>query len=559
MPTPRGSWTAAPAFAAGLSFLAACSGQIGTAGLEPNGEATVGGQQPSAPRSTDRNRPATPEAMPPPATPAVAPLVRIGPIQWANIVHDRFGVAGPPATDFPSISTNDTKLDLRPLLEAYLAAAELVASRAFAEGGPFFATCAASVDRGCAEKFVRAQGRLLFRRPLSVDETAALVALYEASAALGPRDALAHTLVAMLVSTPFLYRVERPRGTAAGPVALSPEEIATRMAFLAWNSGPTAELLDLAAAGGLDTGAKRAAQLEAMLTSDKGRRMTRDLVSGWLHTRKVTEIRKDPTLAKAFTPEVAKAMAEETERFAEETFAAPGSSFVDLLTAEHSFVDDTLKALYGIAGTRGSGPVERVALPAGQRSGVLTHGAVLSVHTNPAEASPVERGVFLYETVLCQARPAVPQEVPALPASESNGRHLSQRERLEHHRRDPSCKSCHEVFDGYGLALENYDLIGRYIETEGTTPLTGEATVTGLDGKTHRFRGAAELGRVLAASPTARACFVEKTYRHFTGFSVDQIDPAALSRISAAFQLSADMRQLLIDIAADPAFAVRSF
>jgi hypothetical protein len=484
----------------------------------------------------------------------VVPLPRLSRVQYDHVVRDLLGVGGNPGRELPDLPANDTKVDLLPWLKATHAAAEEVARKAFGAGGALESTCATTPEAACAESFVRTQGRLLFRRALGPDEVGALMKVWTSSRELGAKDALAQTLVAMLTSAPFLYRVERG---GPGRARLAPAEIATRMSFLVWSSAPSPVLLDRAERGELDDGPARAQVLAEMLGDARAARFARDLAAGWLGSRKVLEINKDPDVAKGFTPQVAAALAEETERFAAEVFAAPGSPFADLYTADYSFIDDRLKALYGLA----SAPkkVERAALPAGQRAGLLTQGAVLAVHANAVEASPVERGVFVFETLLCQARPFVPQDVPPLPAAESGGRVLSQRERLEQHRAAPQCRACHAIFDGYGLALENYDLIGRYTETEGATRLTGQGEVSDLDGRPAKFRGAVELGRLLAASPTARGCFVERVYELTSGLDVSGYDPAGVARVKEAFARSGDMRALLGAIVADESFVTRWF
>ena len=115
------------------------------------------------------------------------------------------------------------------------------------------------------------------------------------------------------------------------------------------------------------------------------------------------------------------------------------------------------------------------------------------------------------------------------------------------------------MFDGYGLALEQYDLVGRWIEKDGDFTLTGQATISGLDGTTQSFRGAQALGKILAASSTARGCFVEKTFRHASGFTTEQVEPTALARATKAFRASGDMRKVLLDMVGDPSFVSRPF
>jgi hypothetical protein len=339
----------------------------------------------------------------------------------------------------------------------------------------------AADEASCARQIVEHLARRAFRRPVTEEDVAPLVAFYESGRAAdgfeaGVRDALS----AILASPHFLYRVES--GDAVnGTRTLNDLELASRLSFFLWSSLPDEELLDLAVASRLGDPGVLAAQVRRMLADPRAASLVDDFAFQWLDIAKLDEIRPD----RAQFPhasgllDIRPLLRQELRLFVDSVLrpAANGRngapeaadrSVVDLLTADHTFLNERLAMHYGIQTVKGA-HFRRVTLEQSARHGLLGKGAILTLTAYPNRTSPVLRGAWILERLLGSPPSDPPLDVPSLPENRRDQPAQTLRERLEQHRANPTCFSCHGVMDPLGLALENFSAVGQYREHDPDT------------------------------------------------------------------------------------------
>ena len=352
-----------------------------------------------------------------------------------------------------------------------------------------------AAEPACATQILGAIARRAFRRPIGEGDVEALMGFYEVGRAGGAdfESGIEFALRAILVDPEFLFRVEAdPPGTAPGaPYRISDIELASRLSFFLWSSIPDDELLDRAAAGELrDPGVLRA-QVRRMLADPKSDALVDNFAGQWLFLRNMRSVKPDPIAFPEFDGNLREAFQRETELWFESQ-VREDRSVLEVLTSDYTFVNARLADHYGIPGVRGN-HFRRVTIPDGTRRGILGQGSVLTATSYANRTSPVKRGVWVLENLLGAPPPPPPADVPGLEDSDSvadpsdpESRPRSVRERMERHRTDPVCASCHVRMDPLGFALEGFDAVGGYRElpveqTSGTLPsgreLTGPASV----------------------------------------------------------------------------------
>lgn len=358
-----------------------------------------------------------------------------------------------------------------------------------------------SVDAGrAAARAVlgRFAGRA-FRGPVDEAEIERLLVLYDAARGEGDthEEAVRMGLMAVLVSPRFLFRsVDNPHADDPGRVhALDGYELASRLSYFLWSSMPDEALLSLAADGSLvDEGVLRA-QVRRMLDDPKSDAFIENFAGQWLHLRNLDRLAIDRERFPAYTGELRDAMITEATMFFGDV-VRHDRSVMTLIDSDYTFVNGPLAALYGFAELATQDKAfRRVRLPEGSpRGGVLTMGAVLTVTSNPSRTSPVKRGLYVLEQILGTPPPPPPPEIP--PLEQAVVPDLDQatlRERLKAHLTDPGCASCHNRMDPLGLALENFDAIGAWRDSDEYGPIDASGTLPGGV----RFTGPAELKEIL--------------------------------------------------------------
>ena len=356
----------------------------------------------------------------------------------------------------------------------------------------------------CAERILSTLARRAFRRPVARVDVAPLLRFYEQGRTEGGFElGIRRALERMLVSPEFLFRIEFDPATATPGAAyrLTDLQLASRLSFFLWSSIPDDELLEQAARGRLSNPGALQAQVHRMLADPRSKAFTENFAGQWLYLRDlVTVKRPDDRLFPDFDEGLRRAMATETELF----FAAmirENRSLFDLLRADFTFLNERLAQHYGIAGVYGS-QFRRVRLPADSpRRGLLGQGSILTVTSYANRTSPVNRGKFILESLLSMPPPPPPPDVPSLKDTTAEGRVFSMRTRMEQHRANPSCASCHAQMDPLGFALENFDATGHWrSRSEAHEAIDNTATLP--DGT--RVEGIAGLRDVLLRPPFDR-------------------------------------------------------
>ncbi len=460
--------------------------------------------------------------------------------EYRRTVRDLLGVDFDPTKDFPAddlgygFDTVGDVLSLPPLLmEKYLAAARVIADRAVQgkERDRFVFVSrpgGAKKPRDAAREILTRLASRAFRRPAAADEVERLLKLFD----VGEKHeseferAMALPLRALLVSPHFLFRVEGSAGDGVQP--LTDWELATRLSYFLWSSMPDDELFELARKGALKDPAVLEAQAIRMLKDPRAAALAENFAPQWLQVRRLEEIHFDPKLFPAFDARLREDMIREVVLFFE-AILREDRSVLDLLDADFTFVNDRLARHYGLAASPGSG-FQRVKLPDGRRGGVVTMAAVLAATSDPDRTSPVKRGKWVLEAILgTPPPPPVPDAANLKP--EPDDARLTLRQRMERHRRDPNCASCHSRMDPIGFGLENFDALGAWRDRDGNLPLDVSATLP--DGRT--FKGPVELKNLLKErKDDFVACLVEKLMTYGLGRGVEHFDHPVVDEIVRA-------------------------
>jgi len=333
---------------------------------------------------------------------------------------------------------------------------------------------APSEERRCAERIVATLAREAFRRPVQGDETAALMGFWEVGAAEGGfEQGVRSALEAILSSPHFVFRFEEPPSMVRpGEVyPVSDVDLASRLSYFLWGGPPDEELSRVAEEGALSGGDELERQARRMLRDPKAEALGARFAGQWLRLQDLDKIHPDVRLQPDYHLQLASAMRSETELFFN-SLVRDDRSALELYTANFTFVNQTLAEHYGIEGVAGDA-FQRVTYPDDSRRGLLGHGSVLTLTSHPGRTSPVLRGKWVMEVLLGTPPPPPPPGVPDLEetAESVEGRVLTTRERMEAHRANPTCNSCHRFMDPIGLALDNFDGTGKWRIRENGAPL----------------------------------------------------------------------------------------
>ncbi len=357
-------------------------------------------------------------------------------------------------------------------------------------------------EEPCARRILSTLARRAYRGDVTPNDTNELLAFFRRGRQDGGRfDAgIDLALRRMLASPKFVFRVERdPQGVSPGRAyPLRDLELASRLSFFLWSTIPDDALLDLAAAGRLSAPATLERQVRRMLAHPKSQAIVDNFAGQWLQLRNLRNKQPNSHEFPDFDDNLRRALQTETELF----FASvlrEDRSVVDLMTADYTFLNERLGRHYGIPGVYGS-HFRRVALTDDARRGLLGKGAILMVTSHAHRTSPVLRGKWVLENVLGAPPPPPPDVVPPFDEDIEAAKPRSVRERMEQHRRNPACASCHRLIDPAGLALENFDGVGAWRTRDGGTRGTPvDASGQLVDGTT--INGVVELRRALLREP----------------------------------------------------------
>ena len=338
-------------------------------------------------------------------------------------------------------------------------------------------------EEACAAEILSRIARRAYRRPVAESDTEGLLDFFaEGRRRGGSFDAgIQLALERILVDPEFLFRVyaEPAEPGPGGTYELDNLEVASRLSFFLWSSIPDEELLGLAEAGRLTEPVVYEEQVLRMLADPRASEaLVGGFASQWLNLRLLPEKLADPVLYPDFDDSLLEAFRQETELFVGNSIRED-LSLLQLLSADYTFANERLARFYGIPGVYGSRP-RRVTLPnPEERGGLLGHGGLMAITAYPDRTSPVLRGKWLLDNILGAEPPPPPANVDTSLDQGADVSQLSIRERLERHREDPLCASCHSIIDPLGFALENFDAVGAWratdarglpVDTEGTWP-----------------------------------------------------------------------------------------
>lgn len=483
---------------------------------------------------------------------------RLNRTEYDNTVRDLIGdtrnlaAAFPPDNGAEGFTNNADALTMSPLLfEQYEAAAEKLA--VVAAANPKITRCSAPASSSaCSTEILSRFVKRAWRRSVTPDEVARLVSLVDRSqlGGLPFTQGLELAIKATLLSPSFLFRIELdPDPTSTTPRPLSDFELASRLSYFLWSSMPDDALFAYAEAGKLSTPKVFDAQVKRMIADPRSSALVDNFASEWLlHT--LGDVSPDKTIFPQFDEELRRSMAAETKAFVA-TFLFGDRSLDGMFDADFTFVNARLASHYGIAGVSGEGLVRVQLGPEARRSGLLSQGSILTMTSVATRTSPVRRGEWVLSELLCSPPPPPPPDIPALTEGSKTG---TVRQRMEEHRRNPVCASCHAQMDPIGFALEHYDAIGRWRELDEGLPIDASGQLPG--GRT--IDGSVDLAKAIKADPRFASCSTRKLYAYALGRSPQPFDAQRLAALTRSF-VDGDhrMKDLVSNVIYSDAFRTR--
>jgi hypothetical protein len=378
----------------------------------------------------------------------------------------------------------------------------------------------AAEETTCARTILSTLARRAYRGPVSTAEVNTLLEFYREGRKTADFDSgIQQALARILVAPRFVYRIEEePTTVASGQVyRVSDVELASRLSFFLWSSIPDDELREVAMKGRLRDPQTLAQQVKRMLADAKADAIVDNFAGQWLYLRELENVQ---TEAKSFDENLRRSFRRETEMLFN-AIIREDRSLIDLLDADYTFVDERLARHYGIPNVKGS-YFRRIPLPTDSpRRGLLGQGSVLTVTSTATRTSPVSRGKWVLENLLGTPAPVPPPGVETNLGGEEGAKTSSVRERLEAHRANPTCASCHKIMDPMGFALENFDLVGGWREFDGPSRI--DSTGQLADGTP--VQGPADLRRsVLSRSDAFMTTATEKLMTYALGRPVHDYD-----------------------------------
>ncbi len=383
----------------------------------------------------------------------------------------------------------------------------------------------------CAQQIVSRLATRAYRRPLRKHDTDALMKFYTSGAKSGGFEEGVRTAVqAMLASPYFIFRFEStPANLVAGKhYSISDVELASRLSFFIWGSIPDQRLLALATAGTLSQKPVLNAEVRRMLADPKASALAPRFASQWLRLQDLDKVHPDASFFPDYDQQLANAMIRETEMFFTDV-VRNDRPVLELFTADWTYANERLAKHYGIPNIAGT-QFRRVSYPDSTRRGLLGHGSILVQTSFANRTSPVLRGKWVMEVLLNSPPPPPPPDVPDLEATVDgkDGRPLTTRERMELHRKSPICSACHVYMDPIGLALDNFDVTGKWRFRENGAALdTRGRMYDGLDIATP-----AELLKSLMSRPVPLVrAFTENLMAYSMGRRVEDFDQPTIRLI----------------------------
>ena len=411
----------------------------------------------------------------------------------------------------------------------------------------------------CARTIITRLGAAAYRRPLRDENLDALLALYDTGAEDGGFEpGIRMALEGILASPHFVFRFEKPPIDigVADSFAVSDLDLASRLSFFLWATGPDGELVRLATENRLSRPTVLDRQVRRMLRDPRAEALATRFAAQWLRLPDLDEMHPDVRTYPDFDEQLKAAMRRETELFFHH-LVREDRSLLELLSADYTFVNERLAKHYGIPNVAGT-PFRRVTFPTDEpRRGLLGHGSVLTLTSHAGRTSPVLRGKWVMEVLLGSPPPPPPPNVPDLEetAVAEDGRLLSVRQRMELHRSSPACSSCHRMMDPIGLALEHYDVTGAWRIKDNGTPIDAAGEL--YDGTP--VSSAADLRAALLNRPIPFVrTFTENLMAYALGRRLEYYDmPAVRDIVRAADASNNRLSAFILCVVGSPPFQMK--
>lgn len=472
---------------------------------------------------------------PPPFEPGPQQMRRLTTAQYGNLVRDLVGDIVVPT----SLPPDEVEGGLRAVgatragvssrgVDQYEAAAYVIAEQAMSEERrsellPCDPT--GTVDTACAERFIRRFGRKAWRRPLTTEEINRLVAVADQAALTLDDfyDGLEFAIAAILQSPDFVFRVE-----VGSDGRLTDWEMAERLSFFLWNTGPDEALLDAAASGTLRSDGLTV-HVDRMLADPRLRQGVRAFFDEMLGLEGLNSLSKDPTVFAHVSPDVGPDAREETLRLVEYVVLDEQLDYRELITTRTTFINRKLASIYGVQAPsrddfgRFEHPEDSL------RRGLLGQLSTLALHSHPASSSATLRGAFIRRTLMCGSIPPPPANVDTSVPEPLPGQ-ATLRARVARHLTEPSCAGCHRLMDPLGLALENFDAIGRFRTTDNDEPIDASGELNGI-----LFDDPVDLATTIAESGEYTRCLTRTMYRYATGHEESPDEAEAILSVHDEF------------------------
>ncbi|MFO0592860.1 MAG: DUF1592 domain-containing protein [Polyangiaceae bacterium] len=541
---------------AGGSVLSACSGDIGKLPFETGGSGGTGG----SPDPVDN----------PTFAPAPGGIRRLLARQYKNSIKMILGDAAAQAATPPedvTLSEFETlaaaELSAPPsAVEAYETSARAVSDAVIADTGTMakIVPCVplGADDADCHRQVVERLGHQLWRRVLTEEEIAAIVAIaQDAATEYGDFDqGVKYALMTLLESPYFLYTIEVGEVTADHPDfrTLTGPELATRLSLFLIDTTPDSKLLAQAENGNLATTDDVRAAAQDLLQRPEARTALSSFYDVVFKLRDLPTTTKLPEAFPEWNTDLANAMRQESLLFFEDIIWNQNADYRDIFTANYTFVDSHLASLYGVDAPASG--FQKTTLPAEQmRSGFLGHAAYLSRYAHAGDTSPTRRGVFISNFLVCNEIPPPPPGVNTQFPPFDPQKPQTKKQYLEeiHHKASDNCSSCHALMDPFGYAMESYDGIGKFrTKDENGLPIDPSGEITDFGS----FADATALGQLLHDDQRTMNCIVQNLFRQSMGHKETKGERPAILALQKAFADSGyKIQDALIEIVASPAFA----
>jgi len=411
-------------------------------------------------------------------------------------------------------------------------------------------------EAACAADIVKRLASLAYRGPVSADDVRKLMVFFEQGRQHGDfEEGVRMSLQALLASPKFLFRLEEvpPTVRPGQNYRITEYDLASRLSFFLWASGPDDELLRLAGRGQLRQTGVIEKQVQRMLKDPRSEALGTRFASQWLRLQDLVKLSPDYLQYPQYDRTLADALKRETELLFD-AIVRSDRPVLELLTADYTFVNERVAKHYGLPNVTGP-EFRRVPLTDSNRRGLLGQGSILALTSVADRTSPVQRGKWIMEVLLGSPPPAPPPNVPSLDdsvAAAQGAKVLSVRERMEEHRKNPACNSCHRVIDPLGLALENFDVTGAWRIRDGDATIDSNGDL--YDGT--KMQGPQGLrDALLRHADVFMLSFTESLMTYGLGRRVEYFDlPTVRAIVRDAGKADYRMSQFILGVVKSPAF-----